>query len=115
MRVETVISPKELRSYRKADGSSPFDDWLIALKDVKGRQIIMARLDRLALGNPGTCRDLKNGLWELKIYYGPGYRVYFGYQGETIVILLSGGDKGSQSRDISMAKRYWADYWRRIS
>jgi len=110
-----VIFPRELRTYRKTDGSYPFKDWLTALKDVKGQQIILARLDRLALGNPGVCRHLGNGVWELKIDFGPGYRVYFGYHGETIVILLSGGDKGSQSKDISMSNRYWTDYWRRVS
>jgi putative addiction module killer protein len=96
------------------DGSYPFKDWLSRLKDAKGRQIILARLDRLALGNPGVCRRLVDGVWELKIDFGPGYRIYFGYHGETIVILLSGGDKGAQDKDISTAGLYWVDYWRRI-
>jgi putative addiction module killer protein len=110
-----VIVPKEVRSYRKPDGSYPFKDWLAGLKDFKGQQIILTRLDRLALGNPGTCRHVGDGIWELKIDFGPGYRVYFGYHGDIIVVLLSGGDKGSQNRDIPIAKRYWADYGRRVS
>jgi putative addiction module killer protein len=110
-----VISPKELRTYRRLDGSYPFRDWFTALKDVKGQQIVLTRLDRLCLGNPGVCRHVGDGIWELKIDFGPGYRVYFGYHKETIVILLSGGDKRSQVKDILAAKRYWADYWRRVS
>ena len=115
MWVAVVISPKELRTYRKENGSFPFRDWLTALKDIKGQQIILTRIDRLALGNPGACRSLGEGVWELKINFGPGYRVYFGYHDESIVILLSGGDKGSQNKDIALAKDYWTDYWRRIS
>ena len=87
----------------------------MGLKDVKGQQIILTRLDRLALGNPGVCRHVGEGVWELKIDFGPRYRVYFGYYEETIVILLSGGDKGSQANDIFTVKRYWEDYWRRVS
>jgi len=97
------------------NGSYPFKDWLTRLKDAKGQQIILTRLDRLALGNPGVCRNLGDGVWELKIDFGPGYRIYLGYHGEAVVILLSGGDKGSQKKDIQTAKDYWSDYWRRLS
>ncbi|OFZ18849.1 MAG: hypothetical protein A2Z20_02480 [Bdellovibrionales bacterium RBG_16_40_8] len=69
-----------------------------------------ARLTRVRRGNLGTCRDLRGGVWELKIDLEPGYRIYFGLYGETVVVLLHGGDKGSQTRDIELAHEFWAEY-----
>jgi putative addiction module killer protein len=83
------------------------------LKDVKGKQIILNRVDRLAKGNPGACRYLGEGLWELKVDFGPGYRVYFGQAGTKVVLLLCGGDKSTQTQDILQAKSYWKDYKKR--
>jgi len=71
------------------------------------------RLDRVSLGNFGDCRSVGEGVQELRIDYGPGYRVYFGQHGSTIVLLLCGGDKDSQAKDIDLAKHYWKEYSRR--
>ncbi len=74
---------------------------------------IRVRLDRVSLGNFGDCHSVGEGVQELRIDYGPGYRVYFGQAGSTIVLLLCGGDKDTQSKDISLAKYYWNEYRRR--
>ncbi len=103
------ISPREVRLYVTRTGHVPFSEWLHALKDVRGRAVIRARINRLRLGNFGDCRSVGHGIFELRIPFGPGYRVYFGQDGET-VILLCGGHKGSQARDIRTAHAYWADY-----
>ena len=70
------------------------------------------RLDRVSLGNFGDCHGVGDGVQELRIDYGPGYRVYFGQVGSTIVLLLFGGDKSTQAKDIEQAKRYWNEYRR---
>ena len=100
-------------TYVKVDGSAPFNDWLEALKDRKARAIIRTRINRVRLGNLGDCKSVGEGVNELRIKFGAGYRVYFGQEGDMIVILLSGGDKSSQNRDIDRAKQYWKDYQRR--
>lgn len=74
------------------------------------RAIIRKRLNRVRLGNLGNTRGLGSGVSELKIDFGPGYRVYYGEDGPKIVVLLVGGDKGSQDRDIEKAKAFWEDY-----
>lgn len=71
------------------------------------------RLDRISLGNFGDCRSVGEGVQELRIDYGPGYRVYFGQLGSTIVLLLCGGDKSAQAKDINLAHYYWSEYRRR--
>lgn len=78
-----------------------------------GRAKIRARIARVRAGNLGNCEPEGGGVFELKIDFGPGYRVYFGEVGETIVILLRGGDKSTQIKDIKAARDNWADYWRR--
>ncbi|MEP2827772.1 type II toxin-antitoxin system RelE/ParE family toxin [Parvibaculum sp.] len=80
-----------------------FSRWLAGLKDTKARARILVRIDRLALGNPGDVKPVGQGVSELRISYGPGYRVYFTGRGETLLLLLCGGDKGSQRRDIAEA------------
>ena len=96
--------------YTTSAGKAPFKAWLNDL-DVKTRAIIKTRLDRIGLGNFGDSKPIKNGggVKELRISYGPGYRIYYGMKGSTLVILLVGGDKKSQNRDITKAKRYWLD------
>ncbi len=101
---------KELVLYETVEGESPFEDWLENLKDLKARAIIRARLDRLEYGNAGKYEPVGEGVYELKIYFGPGYRVYFAEDGKTVIILLCGGDKGTQRKDIEKAKDYWMDY-----
>ena len=104
---------KTILTYVKADGSVPFNDWLEALKDRKARAIVRTRINRVRLGNLGDCKSVGEGLSELRIKFGAGYRIYFGQEKETIIILLSGGDKSSQDKDIKQAKKYWQDYKRR--
>lgn len=84
--------------------SSTFDDWLSNLKDRRAVARIAARLDRLSSGNPGDAEPVGEGISELKINYGPGYRVYFLQRGPVLIILLCGGDKSTQSKDIKQAK-----------
>jgi putative addiction module killer protein len=83
------------------------------LRDTKARNKIQLRLDRVKLGNLGDYRSVGEGVFEFRIDYGPGYRIYFGQVGLTIVLLLCGGDKSTQEQDIRKAKEYWADYERR--
>jgi len=85
-------------------------EWLAGLKDIKARAKIVTRLDRLALGNFGDCRSLRGGLFELRIDWGPGYRIYYALLGRTCVLLLCGGDKRKQSSDIRRAVEYLKDY-----
>ena len=79
--------------------------WLDGLRDIRARARILARIERLAAGNPGDARPIGEGVSELRVDYGPGYRVYFTRQGRTILVLLAGGDKRTQSRDIATALR----------
>jgi putative addiction module killer protein len=91
--------------------SATFDRWLRKLKDRHAVARILVRIDRLVLGNPGDVRSVGGGVSELKIDHGPGYRVYFAQKGQTVVLLLCGGDKSTQSDDISSAQRI-ATEWR---
>lgn len=101
---------RHIRMYRRADGVVPFLQWFNGLRDERGQQKILARIDRAKLGNFGDHRSVGEGVGELKIAFGPGYRVYFGREGDEVVILLIGGAKDSQNEDIRQAKAYWADY-----
>lgn len=80
-----------------------FSRWLLKLRDLRARARIQARIDRLELGNPGDVKPVGEGVSEMRIDYGPGYRVYFVQRGSELIILLAGGDKGSQDRDIRSA------------
>lgn len=86
-----------------------FDHWLDGLRDRAGRSRIMARIDRLALDNPGDVKPVGGGVSEMRIDHGPGYRVYFVRRGAVVVVLLCGGDKSSQSRDVAKAKALAAE------
>jgi len=106
-------TPKELRVYVTNEGREPFSEWLASLSDIKARAKIRVRLDRVSLGNIGDFHTVGEGVQELRIDSGPGYRVYFGQEEATIVLLLCGGDKSTQSSDIETAKWYWNEYRRR--
>lgn len=99
----------EIRLYRRG-GSIPFSQWLGSLKDVRAVGIVRARLNRIRLGNFGDCKSVGLGVEELRIDFGPGYRVYFGREGSLVVVLLCGGDKKTQARDILTAQKYWKEY-----
>lgn len=96
-----------------ASGEVPFERWLDGLRDRIARAKVRVQLDRVSTGNFGTCRHFKGGISELKIAWGPGYRVYFARTGLRSVLLLCGGDKSSQRRDIAGALAYWTDFRRR--
>ena len=104
------VQPKEVRIYEDGTGREPFTDWLNRLHDRRGRQRVLARLRRLEQGNFGDCKRLSDGVYELRMFFGPGYRVYFGQDGNTVVVLLTGGDKRNQAKDIETAKKYWKEY-----
>ncbi len=105
----------ELRRYQLADQSTPVTDWLQALRDVRARAQIEVRLRRVSTGNFGDCKSVGEGVSELRIDLGAGYRVYYAKHGQTLIILLCGGDKSSQQNDIAHAKDYWANWKRRNS
>jgi putative addiction module killer protein len=100
-------TPYRLEYYLEDNGRAPFTDWLSNLRDRNAHARISARLNRVRLGNFGTVKALGYGVHELKIDYGPGYRVYYAMSGKTVVLLLIGGDKSTQKDDISTAKAYW--------
>ncbi len=89
--------------------TAEFDQWLRGLKDVNAQARIYKRMDRLAAGNAGDVKPIGHGLSELRIDYGPGYRVYFTRRGEVLIIVLAGGDKRTQDRDIADAIRLAAN------
>jgi putative addiction module killer protein len=105
----------EVRRYVSAAGKDFVGAWLKGLGDERARARINARIARLAVGNLGDCRFLRDGVSELRVDYGPGYRVYFARFGRTVVLLLYGGDKRRQSADIDRAIALLNDYQRRMS
>lgn len=88
------------------DGKCPFEEWLNSLKDIRTRYRVNERLKRIKFGNYGDCKKIDKELSELRLMFGSGYRIYFSEIGNTLVILLSGGDKSTQSKDIKKAKEY---------
>jgi putative addiction module killer protein len=86
-----------------------FSAWLRGLRDILAKAKILARIDRLTLGNPGDVAPVGNGVSEMRIHYGPGYRVYFVQRGKDVIVLLCGGDKRSQDSDIAAAKKLAAE------
>lgn len=99
-----------VKYYVSKDGRSPLIDWLEDIRDQKARHRIEARINRIRAGNLGDWKSVGQGIFELRVDYGPGYRVYFGREGQELVILLCGGDKRNQRKDIELAKRYWAEF-----
>jgi putative addiction module killer protein len=96
--------------YVSKNGKEPFSNWLAKL-DLKTRAIVRTKLNRIKLGNFGDTKRIKNGegVWEFRINHGPGYRIYFGKKGSIFIVLLAGGNKKSQKRDILKAKQYWLE------
>jgi len=103
----------EILHYQTSKGCIPFQEWLREFKSSHVMASILTRIDRLALGNYGDCKPVGAGVFELRLHFGAGYRIYFGQAKQTLVILLMGGDKQTQDRDILKAKEYWKDYLRR--
>ena len=105
-----TAKPKSVIVYADEKGKEPFTDWLYGLRDIMGRKRILARIARLGQGNFGDCEPVGEGVSELRLFFGPGYRVYFGEDENSIVVLLCGGDKGSQNQDTRGAKACWKEY-----
>ncbi len=100
--------------YQTSEGRDVFGQWLGGLRDLKAKARIAARIDRLAVGSLGDCKPLTGGVAELRVDYGPGYRVYFARVGKVVLLLLGGGDKCSQQEDIARAVECLIDYKRRL-
>jgi putative addiction module killer protein len=103
----------EIRHYITENAKDPFLDWWLKLRDVKARIAIDRRVNRVELGNFGDHKFCRDGVWELRIDVGAGYRVYYGIADQKVVLLLCGGDKKSQDADISAACKNWQDWQRR--
>ena len=103
----------ELLRCRRVDGKEPFTEWLDGLRDKAASARIRIRLRRIEAGNFGDCEPVGEGVSELRIHVGAGYRVYFGRYGQKVILLLCGGDKSSQVSDIRTAKALWAEWKQR--
>ena len=102
--------PRDIEVYETLNGQVPFTEWFASIQDIKTQTRIRGRLDRLETGNFGDCESVGSGVFELRLHFGPGYRIYFGEVGRTIVLLLCGGDESTQARDIQRAKTYWLEH-----
>lgn len=102
--------PREIQYHQTANGREPFTEWYDSLRDPKTQNRIDRRLERVETGNLGEYKSVGDGVFELILDFGPGYRLYFGEVDNIIVLLLCGGGKHSQNRDIERAKHYWLQY-----
>ena len=103
----------EMLRYCGRDGREPFFEWLHSRRDKAAQARIRVRLRQVQAGNFGDCEPVGEGVIEIRVHLGPGYRVYCGRHGKAVVLLLSGGDKSSQARDIKRAKALWSEWKRR--
>jgi len=104
------MAARSIKAYRTRSGECPFRKWYWSLRQRSTQLAIDTRVNRLAIGNPGDCKTVGEGVYELRIHDGPGYRVYFAYDGLTLVLLLVGGDKSTQPKDIEKAQAFLKDY-----
>ena len=105
------LHKREVR-HHVSNGKDILGEWLDELRDVVGHGLILKRIERINEGNFGDHRSVGSGVWEIRIHYGPGYRIYYGEDGAKIILLLCGGDKGTQTNDIRKAQYLWAEYGR---
>lgn len=108
------MAAHQVRHYCTADGADVFAEWFDALRDRQAQARIAVRIDRLALGLFGDAKPLREGVHELRVDHGPGYRVYYALVGRTVVLLLCGGDKRTQRADVARAVRYWMEFQGRL-
>jgi putative addiction module killer protein len=101
---------REIKKLELQNGLVPFDEWFDSLRDLRMRVAVDARLTRVRAGNFGDCKSVDGGVFELRISFGPGLRVYYGLHGRKIVVLIGGGEKRSQSRDIRRAQQLWQQF-----
>lgn len=100
----------EIKEYLTKTGVNPYRKWFDSFRDIKTKASIETRLTRVELGHFGDHKPVGEGVYEMRFMFGSGYRVYFGMDGDSVVLLLSGGDKNSQTSDIRTAQKYWSDY-----
>jgi putative addiction module killer protein len=100
----------EIRHYLSPTGRDPFQRWLDGLRDLRCRVAVLRRIDRLAAGNPGDVKHCQDGVWELRVDCGPGYRVYFSRPARDVILLLRGGSKRTQTTDVTAAVTDWHSY-----
>lgn len=108
--MSAFLIPKEVVAFRARNGQVPFEEWLNDLNDKRAVARVLARLARVRQGNLGDCKPVGEGVSELRVDYGPGYRLYFGQRGTALTVLLCGGDKRTQERDIRLAKQFWREF-----
>ena len=104
----------DILHYVTESNVDPYQEWLDGLRDRAARVAIQRRVDRLTLGNFGDHKACPDGVWELRVDLGPGYRIYYSQSGKEIVLLLCGGSKRTQASEIDQAVIYWQDYQRRL-
>ena len=109
-----IVQPIEILIYDNENGKEPFTEWLNSCSK-NTRAKIFTRLDRVEQGNFGDYKHIDNDIYELRIHSGPGYRIYYGKMENAIILLLTGGTKSSQKRDIAKAKKFWDDFNRRTN
>jgi putative addiction module killer protein len=103
----------QVEIYETEQGKQPYVDWFNGVRDTKAQARLSTRITRLRQGNFGDSKPIGEGVIELRVDYGPGYRIYLGRDGDKLVILLSGSDKSDQKAAVKQAKEYWQDYRRR--
>jgi len=106
---------RDIRDYKTARGVCPVRIWLHELQDLKAKRAVLRRIDRMVPGNFGDHEFIGGGVWEMRVDVGPGYRVYYSHIGTSVVLLLCGGPKRTQSQEIRKALAYWDDYLRRMT
>jgi len=106
---------REIKKLELQNGLVPFDEWFDSLSDRRMQVAVDARLTRIRAGNFGDCKSVGGGVYELRINFGPGLRVYYGLRGQKIVILIGGGDKRSQPVDIGRAQKLWQQFTKHAS
>ena len=103
----------EIQDFLQPDGTDPYSIWLRGLVDRKARARVVVRVGRMAGGNFGDCKPVGDGVWEPRVDWGPGYRVYYAMAGKRLLLLLAGGDKRKQQMDINTAISRWIDWKQR--
>lgn len=99
-----------VKIYRDKNSVEPYTKWINSFKDFKTKARIQQRIRRIEIGNLGVKKSLGKGVWELKFDFGAGYRIYYGVEGNEIIILLAGGNKKTQEQDILTAQKLWKEY-----
>ena len=103
----------DIQNYLSPAGDDPYANWLASLADRQARARVLVRIGRMASGNFGDAKPVGNGVWDARVDWGPGYRIYYAQAGKRLILLLIGGDKRKQQSDIDQAHEYWEDWQQR--